>query len=219
MLRMEDLVTTAEGLDAGCGRIERCGAQRHRVGIVDHPRPRAVLGDGPAKLVIERDGPQRAGDAARTGGVAHRLQDPVALRDDDVGEPHFRRAWLDREHHKIRPLECVRQPPDRPHPESRDRLRASVDAPGHGDVAKRRPVVEVVKVDLPREPRGQGQLGDQVAGPVPAAAADVGDLDVQWFHAKAEVNSARLGGSSVVLPDGQTAIHRPRIGARVYRPG
>ncbi len=178
VLRAKDLVAAAKGLDLGLCGIERRRAQGHRVRIVDRPGIGAVFHDLVGIVEVDRHCAQGAADPARPGRVADRLQDAVLGRDVQVVGKHLHRPGQDGEKDEIRSPQRLCGAVVRVHVERRHRIRVTVDPFRELDVPLRGFIVDVIECDLACQVLAQCQVGHHVPGPVAAAAADVGDLDL-----------------------------------------
>ena len=85
------LVAAAERFYCGEFPVQRAGADRHGIGVVDYPCVRGVFPHGAGDLPELGDGPQGADKAAGPGGIAHGLVDSVLFRQVHVNG-HFLKA-------------------------------------------------------------------------------------------------------------------------------
>jgi len=192
---MKDLVTAAERLDAGKSSMKGGGAKCHRVGVVDHPRLRAVFPGCLRKPDVFRDGPQGAQDATRTGGVTHRLQQAETLWYHEIGIAHRNRAWLGGNDHEVSAPQRFGQSTDGPDGEARNRFLPGLDMLRHGHVFHGSHVINVVEIKRALQGATKCQIGHEIAGPVAGATANVGDFDGGLGHGRMKPRGlTRFGG-------------------------
>ncbi len=165
------------------GLGEVLDVHRHRVGVVEQPGVGAHLGDVLGERLQQREGAQRAEDAADAEGVADGLAQPVAGRDLEVGTGGLPHADLDDVDDEVRVGE--RRAP----------LGVGGD-PGPGAVAV--PPGALVRDELGGAARGVEPFGvDVVQGDVRAAQLGEGQQVGQEplrEHDAARADEGDLGG-------------------------
>ncbi len=190
LLGVEDLVAAPERPDPGELIIEGLNAGAHGIGEVEYPGLGAALPDLSGKELINGHGAHGPEDPAGTGGISHRLVDPVFLRGVNVAAHLPEGTGKDGDDDKVRPGQGLVDTGAHLILEDRAGLGIAVNMPADSPVALRGGQIDVIEAHFPAQALGQSQVGHEYPGPLLGTAADVGDVHA-FCHAKASAPGKR----------------------------